>query len=139
MWSKSYSTVVQGITAEQAWAVWIDVNQWASWQSDVEYAKLDTEFKNGATIEFKPKGGPRFKNQLMDVEAPVRFTDLARFPLAKMYITHEMIELGNDLQIKATVMITGPLSFLWRKVVVEGIAEGFAGETMRFIEKIREK
>ena len=44
MWSKTYSKKVQGLKAEQVWKIWTDLNQWHTWQSDIEYAKLEGEY-----------------------------------------------------------------------------------------------
>ena len=61
MWIKSYSKTVEGLSANQVWKVWADVNQWHTWQNDIEYAKLDGEFRKGNIFRFKQKGGPNMK------------------------------------------------------------------------------
>jgi len=137
MWSKSYSKTVKGLTVSQVWKVWADVNQWHTWQDDIEYATLDGEFKKGNSFRFKPKGGPKFNIELIRVEPNSVFVDLTKFPLAKMYDSHELIDHGNELEIKTTISIEGPLSFLWRKIVAEGVASGMKDQTERLIEKAR--
>ena len=54
MWSKSYSKTVEGLSANLIWNVWTDVNQWHTWQDDIEYAQLDGEFIKGNVFLFKP-------------------------------------------------------------------------------------
>lgn len=137
MWSKSYSKTVKGLTVSQVWKAWADVNQWHTWQDDIEYATLDGEFKKGNSFRFKPKGGPKFNIELIRVEPNSVFVDLTKFPLAKMYDSHELIDHGNELEIKTTISIEGPLSFLWRKIVAEGVASGMKDQTERLIEKAR--
>ena len=137
MWSKTYSKRVKGFQAEQVWKVWTDINQWHTWQSDIEHAKLVGEFKVGNTFLLKPKGGPKVKIELFKVEHHKEFTDLTRFPGAKMYGSHEFIHNGDELEIKTTMSIEGPLSFLWRKIVAEDIANGLREQTENLLEKAR--
>ena len=137
MWSKTYSKKVQGLKAEQVWKVWADLNQWHTWQSDIEYAKLEGEFKVGNTFLLKPKGGPRVNIEIIKVEPNRQFTDLTRFPGAKMYGSHEFVIHGDELEIKTTMSIEGPLSFVWRKIVAEDVANGMMEQTDNLIEKAR--
>lgn len=137
MWSKTYSIKATDLKADQVWKVWADVNQWHTWQDDIEYAKLDGEFKKGNVFRFKPKGGPKFNIELTKVEPNSAFVDLTRFPLAKMYDSHELIDHGDELEIKTTISIEGPLSFVWRKIVAENVANGMKEQTERLIEKAR--
>jgi Polyketide cyclase / dehydrase and lipid transport len=137
MWSKSYSKTVEGLNASQVWKVWSDVNQWHTWQDDIEYAQLDGEFEKGNVFRFKPKGGPNNKIELTEVKLGSVFIDLTRFPLAKMYDTHELIDKGDGLEIKTTIRIEGPLSYLWRKLVAENVADGMEKQTDKVIERAR--
>jgi uncharacterized protein YndB with AHSA1/START domain len=137
MWSKTYSKKVQGLKAEQVWKVWTDLNQWHTWQSDIEYAKLEGAFKVGNTFLLKPKGGPRVNIEIIKVEPNKQFTDLTRFPGARMYGSHEFIVHSDELEIKTTMSIEGPLSFVWRKIVAEDVANGMMEQTDNLIEKAR--
>lgn len=137
MWSKSYSTKIKGLTAAQVWKVWTDVNQWHKWQPDIEFAKLEGEFKEGNSFLFKPKGGPEIRIELTSVLPNSSFVDVTKFPLARMYDSHEIIDHGDGLEIKSTISISGFLSFLWRKLVVEEIANGLEDQTMRLIKEVK--
>ena len=77
------------------------------------------------------------KIELTEVKLNSVFVDLTRFPLARMYDSHELIDHGNKLEIKMTIRIEGPLSFLWRKLVAENVANGMKEQTERLIEKAR--
>ena len=137
MWSKAFSKRVRGVRAEQVWKVWTDVNNWHTWQSDIEYAKLDGDFKLGSVFTLKPKGGPAVSLEIVEAESGRRFTDLARFPGARMFGCHEFIAHGDELEVRTTVSIEGLLSFLWRKIVAEDVANGMAEQTEALIEKSR--
>lgn len=137
MWSQSYSKTVKGLRAEQVWKVWSDVNQWQTWQGDLEYAKLEGSFSQGNKLIFKPKGGPKINIELTEVKPNLVFVDLTRFFLAKMYDSHELIQKGDELEIKTTIRLEGILSFLWKKLVVEDIVKGLPEQTERLIEQAR--
>lgn len=137
MWSSSYSTTVKGLSASDVWKVWTDVNHWHAWQDDIEYARLDGEFRTGTMFRFKPKGGPNINIEVTEVIPNEIFVDLTKFPLARMYDSHELIERGDQLEIRSTIRIEGPLSFLWRKLVVEGIAAGMKEQTDKLIARVQ--
>lgn len=137
MWSKSYSKLVSGLSVEKIWAVWTNVNEWHEWQPDIEEAKIEGEFKVGNTFMLKPKGGPKVKIEIIEAEPFKHFTDLTKFPGARMYGSHEFIAHGNELVIKTTMSIEGPLSFLWRKLVAEDVANGMPDQTESLINTVR--
>src|SRR6187399_554845 len=121
MWTQSYSQTVKDLSAERVWNVWTDVNQWHTWQDDVGYARLDGEFESGKKFAFRPKGGPNVQLELTDVRKNSLFVDVTRFPFALMIDSHELIERGDELEIKSTITMQGPLAFLWWKLVGEGV------------------
>lgn len=137
MWSKAYCKKVKGLKAEEVWKVWTDLNLWHTWQSDIEYAKLEGEFKVGNTFLLKPKGGPRVSIEIIQLEPNRKFVDLTRFPGARMYGSHEFLIHGDELEIVTTMSIDGPLSFLWRKLVAEGVANGMKDQTENLINKVK--
>lgn len=137
MWTRTYSEKVSGVTAEQVWRVWADVDRWSTWQSDTDYAKLAGPFEAGGRFLLKPKGGPKVDIELLDVRPNEGFTDLTRFPLARMYGAHEFIAHDDGLEIKTTITIEGPLSFVWCKIVAEDVAAGLASQTRELVERAR--
>jgi hypothetical protein len=137
MWSKSYSKRVRGISAEKIWAVWTDVNQWHTWHDDIEWAKLEGQFKVGDTFKLKPKGGPEVSIRFIKIEPGQQFTDLTCFPGARMFGCHEFITHGDELELRTTISIEGFLSFVWRKLVAEKVANGLVKQTGALIEKAK--
>jgi hypothetical protein len=126
---------VKGLKAEQVWQVWIDVNRWHTWQPDIEHARLDGTFAVGNTFALKPKGGPRVRIEMIEAEPNRHFTDLTRFPGARMYGSHEFVVRGDELEIRTTMSIDGPLAVLWRIIVAEDVAKGMPEQTEKLIEK----
>jgi hypothetical protein len=137
MWIRSYSTSVNDVSAARLWEVWSDVDRWKDWQDDIDLARLDGPFKDGAVIHFKPKGGPTLKLDLRDVRPGSAFTDVTHFPLARMYDAHELVEQGGAVEIRTRMWLEGPLAFLWRRLVAENVAKGVPAQTARLIERAR--
>lgn len=139
MWSQSYSRKVRGINVADIWQVWIDVNQWHTWHDDIEYAKLiGNKVMVGSKFILKPKNGPKVNIEFIQIDVNKSFTDLTRFPLAKMYGKHEFIPHANgELEIKTTMSVTGLLSFVWQKLVAEKIASDEEQQTDRLIERVK--
>lgn len=137
MWTATYSTTAPGLTAAQVWKVWADVDQWHTWQGDIDHARMLGEFKTGSQFAFKPKGGPNLTLELTDVRDGESFTDLTRFPLARMYDAHDLKDTPVGVEISMRMWLEGPLSFLWRKLVAEDVAKGFKAQTDALIARVR--
>lgn len=135
MWSGSYSEVVKDIDVASIWAVVSDVDSWAAWD-DVEFATLHGAFATGSHFTFKPKGAPKALTiELIDVVLMQRFTDLTRFPMARMTGKHEYFQRGNDVEIRVTMSIEGPMSWVWRKIVAENIVKDLPKQTAQLIKR----
>jgi hypothetical protein len=137
MWSGSHSQRVSGLSAEKIWKAWTDINRWSEWQDDLEFARLDGEFREGATFMLRPQGGPNVKVELINVEPNVNFTDCTRFPLAQMTGSHDLIRRGSEIEVRTTMTVRGPLAFLWGRLVAKGIVAGLPRQTESLIARAR--
>lgn len=138
MWSKTYSKKVTGLELEHIWAVWADINNWHEWHDDIEYAKLSGEFAVGNKFILKPKNGPKVNIELIEVKPYTKFIDLTRFPLAKLYGIHDFIQNGDEIEIRTTMKIEGLLSFIWRKLVAEKVANNEEEQTNSLIKRVKQ-
>lgn len=121
MWQKSYSVTTKEITKEQIWKLTTDINNWKNWDDTVEDSKLLSDFEVGNYFMLKPKGGPKVKIQLVEIDPLKKFKDLTKFPLAKMYGEHIYEETNEGLKITIIMTVTGLLSFVWIKLVAKNI------------------
>lgn len=122
MWQQSKQRVIKG-NKEAVWKLWSDVQNWDRWDNDVEHATLEGGFKTGSTIMFKIKNGPKIKMSLVEVIDKAKYTDLTKFPLAKMYGEHLMEEVPGGLMLTTTITVKGPLRWLWKKLVAEDVVK----------------
>ncbi len=123
MWQKTYTKVYPGVKKETIWALWEDVNNWGKWDPDIEYAKMTEPFQVGSHFIVKPKGAGEETLQLVEVEKFKKFTDHLKFVGAKLYGTHEMEDTPEGLKMTITLQVTGPLKFIWIKLVAQGIVD----------------
>ena len=123
MCQATHETTVPGLSREAVWNAWADVNGWHEWDTDIEFATLDGRFEAGATFILKPKGGPNVRIQLLRAAPFVGYTDLATFPLARMYGIHDMTDMPQGLKLTITIRVEGPLGWLWRKLVAQKVAD----------------
>jgi len=128
MWTKSYSIVTKEVTKEQMWKLFADVNNWHTWDEGIEFAKMEGEFEKGNHFLLKPKGGPKLNIEFIETIENVKFVDLTKFPLAKMYGEHLFEETPQGLKITTTMKVEGLLAFLWIKLVAKGIVDGLPNE-----------
>lgn len=105
------------------WQLFADVNNWPSWDKSVEFAQLEGKFEKGNAFLFQPKGGPKLKIGIVEAIENQKFTDLTKFPLAKMYGEHTLEETPDGLKLTTTMKVEGILGFLWRKIVAQKIVD----------------
>jgi hypothetical protein len=123
MWTRTYSKVYPGVKKEDVWSLWTDVNGWTKWHGDLDYCKLEGDFAVGNHFELKPKGAPAVKIELVEIEVGRRFSDRTLFPGAQMVDTHELEETPEGLRLTNRLAVSGPLKFLWIKLVAQNVAD----------------
>ena len=122
MWTKTYSNIYKNVTKEAVWQAWADVTHWPSWDDELDYCQMTGDFVVGNHFILKPKNGPKVKIILSDVIPNVKFTDYTKFPGAIMHDAHELEEITDGIKITSIITVTGPLAFLWIKLVAKSVA-----------------
>lgn len=123
MWQVTHSLVVQDVDKTAIWSAWSDVNNWHVWDTDIEHAKLNGDFRAGSSFVLRPKGGPNVNIRLERADPLVGYTDVTVFPLARMYGVHDMVETPEGLRLTITIRVEGILGWLWRKIVAQKVAD----------------
>jgi len=121
MWIREYSKLYPNVKSEDIWKIWTDVNNWPAWHGDLDYCQMSGDFEVGNHFYLKPKGVSPVKITLTDVQAGKNFTDCTKFFGAKMYDTHAMEETPEGLLISHEMIVTGPLKWLWIKLVAQNV------------------
>ncbi|WP_411823941.1 SRPBCC family protein [Leptospira sp. 'Mane'] len=134
MWIKSYSITTKKVTKEQIWKLFEDVNNWHTWDEGIEFAKIEGKFEAGNHFILRPKGGPNVKVELLETVKNRMFSDVTRFPLARMYDQHLFEETKDGLKITNTITVKGLLGFLWIKLVAQNIVDSLPKDVAKQIE-----
>ncbi len=137
MWQKSFSLTTKEVTKEKIWSVLTDINNWNTWDKDIEWTKLEGEAKLGANFFLKPKGGPKTKLTISIFDKPNVFADISHLPLAKMHTIHTFSDTPVGVKIEVTIKVIGLLTFLWSKVIAQKQIDGGLLQTNQLIEKAR--
>ena len=137
MWERTYSKTFAGIQREDIWTIWTDVNNWPKWHGDLDYCKMEGTFEVGNYFMLKPKGGRPVKIVLTEIDAGNSFTDCTTFPGAKMYDTHALEETLEGLKLTNTLVVTGPLKWLWIKLVEQNVADTVPEEVELLVKLAR--
>lgn len=137
MWKKTYSKTFEGIKREDVWRIWTDVNNWTTWHDDLDYCKLEGDFVVGNHFMLKPQGTNPVKIVLTEINEGYSFTDCTSFFGAKMYDTHAMEETPEGLKLTNTLVVTGPLKWLWIKLVAQNVADSAPEETEALVKLVK--
>jgi hypothetical protein len=137
MWIRSFSKVYSGIRKEDIWQLWTDINNWPKWHGDLDFCKMEGTFKVGNHFLLKPKGIKPVKIVLTEIKEGRKFTDCTTFFGAKMYDTHALEEIPEGLQLTNTLVVTGPLKWLWIKLVAQNVADTVPDEMEALVKLAR--
>ena len=116
-------TVETKATPMQIWRVWQDVENWKTWDQEIELSRIDGPFQSGTTGCSKFVGTPLFKTLLTQVEPLKLVVQEAHLFFAKVVSYQSMSQVAGKTQVTFQVEIRGPLSFV------------YAGMLGRFIKK----
>ena len=137
MWTRTYNKTFQGLKRQDIWRIWTDINNWPTWHGDLDYCKLEGKFEVGNHFFLKPKGVKPVKILLTEINEGYSFTDCTSFFGAKMYDTHSMEDTVEGLKLTNKLVVTGPLKWLWIKLVAQNVADTISEETEKLVKLAR--
>lgn len=85
----------------------------------------------------KSKGVNPVKIALTEIDEGHHFTDCTSFFGAKMYDTHAMIVINDGLELTNKLIVTGPLKWLWIKLVAQNVANSVPEEMENLVRIAR--
>jgi hypothetical protein len=123
MWSTEVTRTTTA-SKEKIWYLWSDVQNWKTWDKDVESAELFGAFKQGTKGVMKPSEGPRATFSITECTRLKSFTNTSALPLCRIDFIHVMNETEGRLEVKHQVVMTGILTFLFSKIIGRKIEAG---------------
>jgi hypothetical protein len=108
MWEYEYAVETSAPRAA-IWRLWTDVQNWGSWNDDIEKIELRGPFAEGSTISMTPVGQDTVELRLTDVSANEQFVDEAEVGDVVVRTIHRLEQLEEDrVRITYRTEITGP-------------------------------
>ena len=82
-----YTRLIDGNLGTPNGCTWNEYagNNWHRWDKDIEFARMSDPFREGSRFQLRPKGGPTVAISFLRTEPLRGYTDLTKFPLARMY------------------------------------------------------
>lgn len=124
------------LTPAQIWPVLADVAQWPAVDHNIERLTIAQAPAPGVAFTLKPRGGPTLSFRIGHFEAPTRYSDICRLPLATMETVHELVP-GPTTTMRVRIEITGWLAPLWGRLVGRTHAAGLPAQTARLLARAR--
>lgn len=121
MWTFSHTATTTAPPAA-LWARYADPASWPEWDHGAEAVTIDGPIAVGTTGTLKPVGGPLTRFVVTEVTPEASFTDVTRLPLARLTFSHLIEPYQGGSRFTHTVTFTGPLAWLFRRVIGKGIA-----------------
>jgi Polyketide cyclase / dehydrase and lipid transport len=118
------ASIKTAASPEAIWSLWADVEAWPKWDHEVQTAQLHGPFETGTKGTLKPKGGPRTSFTMTEVVPFRSFTDRSTLPFATLDFHHSLHTDGTATTIEHRVVMTGSLTFLFRRLIGTKIKRG---------------
>ena len=118
------SKIIINTSASNIFKQYQDVENWHTWDSDVQSASLDGAFIVGTRGILQPTHGPQSTFTLTEVTLNQSFTTESALPLCKLVFEHKLQSTIDSTQVTHTVHFNGLLSPLFGKLIGKNIKKG---------------
>ena len=122
---------VVAAAAEPIYRALLDVARWPEWDDELERVTIVGPAVAGTSFTLKPKGGPNVRMKIVAADPSRRFVDCALLPLARIQTTHELLAQEGGTLVRSVIEVSGPLGFLWDRLVAHRLAEDAHAQTLR--------
>lgn len=100
-------------TPMQIWRTWKDVENWKTWDRQIELSRIEGPFQTGTAGCIKFVGTPLFKTLLTQVEPHKLVVQETYLSFAKVISYQSMNQVAGKTQMTFQVEIRGPLAFFF--------------------------
>ena len=118
--------------ASAFFARWIDHDTWGAWSPDTDWVRVDGPVALGAMGVIKPTGGPKTRFTISALDPDREYTDTSYLPGARLVFQHLVAE-GGVTTLDVAVSISGPLAWLWARVMGAGFRESTQADLDRLV------
>ena len=121
--------------SEAVWRAWTDVEGWPKWDTELEYARLDGEFREGATGVLKAKDGPESEFVVTYVDPERGYPYEVDLPLAALVLERTSKPDGDALVIQHRVAFTGFLGWFFAALLKSDYEEALPGVMEKLVNE----
>jgi len=109
-----------------------DLKRWPEWDDDIKAVEHEGAPEAGTRFTLHLKDGSAVTLTVEAIEPPAIFVDQAKLPLARMLSRHELLpEADGRTRLRHVITLTGPLAWLWDRLVARKVVEGLPRQTER--------
>jgi uncharacterized protein YndB with AHSA1/START domain len=108
MWMHEH-TAATAASPEQVWRVLRDLDQWASWDTSMEWVRLQGPFQVGSQVVMKPKGQDPITSVIVQATKNRVYADQTDMGEVTLRFSHTLEPLeGGGTRVTHRLEITGP-------------------------------
>jgi len=109
-----------------------DLKRWPEWDDDILSVDCEGPPRAGSRFTLRLKDGSAAELTVEALERPSLFVDRAKLPLAWMVSRHELLPAeGGRTRLRHVIETSGPLGWLWDRLVARKIAAGLPRQAER--------
>ena len=108
MWEHEH-TAETAISPEAVWRVLADLDQWASWDTSMDWVRLEGPFQVGSQVTMKPKGQDPITSVILEATENQAYADQTDLGEVTLRFSHTLQPLaGGATRVIHRLKITGP-------------------------------
>jgi hypothetical protein len=108
MWVHEYVGQTEA-SPEAVWAVLRDLDNWASWDTSMEWVRLQGPFGVGAQVVMKPIGQEAITSTIVAAAENSRYADETEFNGVRLRFSHDIAaDVAGRTRVVHRLEITGP-------------------------------
>jgi hypothetical protein len=107
--------------AATVFALYENVTQWPTWDTEVKSASISGAFASGARGVIVPHGGPKSDILFSEVIRNKSFTVDCKLPLCLMRFEHELVAQGSGTRATHRVIFDGLLAPIFGRLIGSGM------------------
>jgi hypothetical protein len=131
-------TIKTSASPEQVWTVWIDVERWAEWDTELHDACLESSFAFGATGKLTPKKGRVSTFRISQFSQGKSYTFTVQLPLCRLNIYRYLQSQSGCTEFTHEVSFQGLLAFIFGLLLGRKFREALP-RVMENVKRIAEK
>jgi len=107
MWTHEH-TVEAATSPEAVWRVLADLDQWASWDTSMDWVRLEGPFQVGSQVTMKPKGQDPITSVILEATENQAYADQTDLGEVTLRFSHTLQPLAGGTRVTHRLEITGP-------------------------------